>query len=53
MQLVINILGHHMGPISNGILLKMGPIGCPKISADNSQSTLRNFPEEQTSQLGF
>jgi len=33
--------------------LKVGLIGCPKISVSNYQSALSNIPEEQRSHLLF
>jgi len=32
-------------------LLKMGPIGCPKLLVTNYQSTVCNIPEESRSHL--
>jgi hypothetical protein len=38
--------------LSSGLLpLKMGPIGCPETSVRNHHYSLRNKPEERSSQL--
>ena len=50
---VIDVSGQNVGPIIKGILLKTGPVDCPKTSARNYRSVLRNIPEEQASQLDF
>jgi hypothetical protein len=38
-------------PLEKGALLRMGPIGCPETSVRNYYHSLRNNPEERSSQL--